>query len=62
MRYRVAEPNSYLAVTGVGIDNVQITRKSWVVPFQKMIKVSTTPLDFSMALQAMTNDKLQVSC
>jgi hypothetical protein len=61
MWYHVSEPNSYLAVTGVGIDNVRITKKCFVMPFQKVTKISITPFDFSMALQAMTSEKLQFS-
>ena len=62
MWYHVSEPNSYLAVTGVGIDNVRITKKCFIMPFQKVTKISITPFDFSMALQAMTSEKLQFSC
>lgn len=61
MWYHVSEPNSYLAVTGVGIDNVKITKKYFLLPFQKVTKISITPFDFSMALQAMTSEKLQFS-
>jgi flotillin len=61
MWYHVSEPNSYLAVTGVGIENVRITKKCFVMPFQKVTKISITPFDFSMALQAMTSEKLQFS-
>lgn len=61
MWYHVSEPNSYLAVTGVGIDNVRITKKCFVMPLQKVTKISITPFDFSMALQAMTSEKLQFS-
>jgi hypothetical protein len=59
MWYHVSEPNSYLAITGVGIDNVRIAKKCFVMPFQKVTKISITPFDFSMALQAMTSEKLQ---
>lgn len=31
------------------------------MPFQKVTKLSITPFDFSMALQAMTSEKLQFS-
>jgi hypothetical protein len=31
------------------------------MPFQKVTKISITPFDFSMALQAMTSEKLQFS-
>lgn len=61
MWYHVSEPNSYLAVTGVGIETVRITKKCFILPFQKVTKISITPFDFSMALQAMTSEKLQFS-
>ncbi|KAF1916159.1 hypothetical protein BDU57DRAFT_573909 [Ampelomyces quisqualis] len=48
--YHVAEPNSYLVVTGVGIEKVLIKKK-----------ISITPFDFSMGIQAMTVEKLQFS-
>ncbi|TKA60874.1 hypothetical protein B0A55_10667, partial [Friedmanniomyces simplex] len=57
--YYVAEPNSYLAVTGAHIDGVKIIKKCMVFPFQKVTKIAITPFDFSMSLQAMTSEKLQ---
>jgi len=59
--YHVAEPNSYLVITGIGIDKVLIKKKAFVLPFQKVSKISITPFDFSMALQAMTLEKLKFS-
>ncbi|KAJ4312594.1 hypothetical protein N0V94_007366 [Neodidymelliopsis sp. IMI 364377] len=59
--YHVAEPNSYLVVTGVGIEKVKIQKKAFVYPFQKVSKISITPFDFSMSLQAMTIEKLKFS-
>ncbi|KAF2724248.1 hypothetical protein K431DRAFT_154689 [Polychaeton citri CBS 116435] len=61
MWYQVSEPNSYLAVTGAGIDNVKIVKKCFVLPFQKVAKISITPFDFEMTLEAMTSEKLQFS-
>ncbi|KAI5363680.1 putative Band 7 domain, Flotillin family, Band 7/SPFH domain superfamily [Septoria linicola] len=59
MWYYVSEPNSYLAVTGIGIKDVVIAKKRFVKPLQKVTKISITPFDFSMSLQAMTSEKLQ---
>ena len=59
MWYHVAEPNSYLVITGVGIQKVLIKKKAFVYPLQKVSKISITPFDFSMALQAMTIEKLK---
>lgn len=59
--YHVAEPNSYLVITGAGVKNVMIRKKALVYPFQKVTKISITPFDFSMSLQAMTVEKLKFS-
>ena len=40
--YHVSEPNSYLAITGAGIENVRIVKKAVVFPFQKVTKLSIT--------------------
>jgi flotillin len=61
MWYYVSEPNSYLAITGAGIEKVRIIKKAFVLPFQRVTKISITPFDFSMSLQAMTSEKLQFS-
>ena len=61
MWYYVAEPNTYLVITGAGIKDVSIKKKSWVMPGQKATKISVTPFDFGMNLQAMTKEKLKFS-
>lgn len=35
MSYRIAAPDEYLAVTGMGISTVRITKAAWVWPFQR---------------------------
>lgn len=61
MWYHVAEANSYLAITGMGIEKVSIKKKAMVYPFQKVSKFSITPYDFTVALTAMSQEKLQFS-
>lgn len=48
-------------MTGAGVDKVRIVKKCFLLPFQKLTKISITPFDFSMSLQAMTSEKLQFS-
>lgn len=43
------------------MDKVRIVKKCFLLPFQKLTKISITPFDFSMSLQAMTSEKLQFS-
>ncbi|KAI9768818.1 MAG: hypothetical protein M1840_004632 [Geoglossum simile] len=61
MWYYISEPNSYLAITGGGIETVRIVKKAFVMPWQKVAKISISPFDFSLSLQAMTIEKLQFS-
>ncbi|GAP83885.2 putative flotillin domain-containing protein [Rosellinia necatrix] len=59
MSYRIAAPDEYLAITGMNIKNVLITKTAWVWPFQKCTRFSVQPHDYAMNLQAMTKEKLQ---
>jgi flotillin len=59
MSYRIARPDEYLAITGMGIKSVHITKAAWVWPFQRCMRFSVKPHDFAMNMQAMTKEKLQ---
>ncbi|KAK4120552.1 hypothetical protein N657DRAFT_649050 [Parathielavia appendiculata] len=57
--YKIAAPDEYLAITGMNIKNVKITKAAWVWPFQRCMRFSVQPHDYAMNLQAMTKEKLQ---
>jgi len=59
--YKVSDANSYIVVTGGGIEDVKIVKKAWVWPYQKSATISISPFDFEITLQAMTIEKLQFS-
>ncbi|MCJ1474113.1 hypothetical protein MMC13_002771 [Lambiella insularis] len=59
--YTVADANSYIVVTGSGIEDVRITKTAMVWPFQRSARISISPFDFEISLQAMTIEKLQFS-
>lgn len=59
MSYRIAAPNEYLAVTGMGVKAVKICKAAWIYPFQRCMRFSVQPDDYAMNLQAMTVEKLQ---
>lgn len=61
MGYHVSDANSYLVVTGGGIDDIKIVKKAFVYPWQKHSVISISPFDFEITLQAMTCEKLQFS-
>lgn len=59
MLYRIAAPDEYLAITGMGVKTVHICKAAWVWPFQRCMRFSVQPHDYAMNLQAMTKEKLQ---
>ncbi|KAL2832893.1 hypothetical protein BDW59DRAFT_138851 [Aspergillus cavernicola] len=59
MRYAIADPSEYLVLTGAGIADIEICKKTWVMPWQRCARISVMPFDFSLNLQAMTLEKLQ---
>jgi flotillin len=61
MSYKISAPDEYLAITGMGIHTVRITKAAWVWPFQRYSRFSVQPHDYAMDLQAMTKEKLQFS-
>ena len=38
MSYRISGPDEYLAVTGMGIKSVKITKAAWVWPLQRCVR------------------------
>ncbi|KAL8690558.1 MAG: hypothetical protein Q9218_004023 [Villophora microphyllina] len=61
MWYHVSDANSYLVITGGGIPDVKIVKKAWMFPWQKCSKITISPFDFEITLQAMTIEKLNFS-
>ncbi|RSL78697.1 hypothetical protein CEP51_007980 [Fusarium floridanum] len=61
MAYRISAPDEYLAITGMGVKTVKITKAAWVWPLQRCTRFSVQPHDYAMDLQAMTKEKLQFS-
>lgn len=59
MSYKISGPDEYLAITGMGVRTVKITKASWVWPLQRCTRFSVQPHDYAMDLQAMTKEKLQ---
>ena len=59
MMYQVSDANSYLVITGGGIEDVKIVKKAWVYPWQTCNRISISPFDIEITLQAMTIEKLQ---
>ncbi|XP_021277251.1 flotillin-like protein 3 [Herrania umbratica] len=56
--YRVASASQYLAITGVGIDDIKLAKKSWILPGQSCTRFDVTPVNYTFKVQAMSAEKL----
>jgi flotillin len=56
--YRVAGPSEYLVVTGIGIFDIKLTKKAWVLPGQSCTVFDVCPVNYTFEVQAMSAEKL----
>ncbi|KAL8496907.1 hypothetical protein ACS0TY_020550 [Phlomoides rotata] len=56
--YKVASASEYLVITGVGIPDLKIAKKSWVFPGQSCTVFDISPVNYTFEVQAMSAEKL----
>ncbi|KAL1224252.1 Flotillin-like protein 2 [Cardamine amara subsp. amara] len=56
--FRVARASQYLAITGGGIDDIKLSKKSWVFPWQSCTVFDVSPVNYTFKVQAMSAEKL----
>ncbi|CAN1169314.1 Flotillin-like protein 1 [Linum perenne] len=56
--YRVAKASEYLAITGVGISDIKLAKKSWILPGQSCTRFDISPVNYTFEVQAMSAEKL----
>ncbi|KAH7574092.1 hypothetical protein JRO89_XS03G0250700 [Xanthoceras sorbifolium] len=56
--YRVASPSEYLAITGYGIPDIKLAKKSWILPGQFSTIFDVSPVNYTFEVQAMSAEKL----
>ncbi|XP_010244754.1 PREDICTED: flotillin-like protein 4 [Nelumbo nucifera] len=56
--YRVASASQYLAITGVGIDDIKLEKKAWILPGQSYTVFDISPVNYTFEVQAMSAEKL----
>ena len=57
-RYKIAKPSEMLIRTGMGINDIKITKQGWLWPFQLYEFISLEPKNYSVELIAMSSEKL----
>ncbi|KAK2973335.1 hypothetical protein RJ640_015090 [Escallonia rubra] len=56
--YRVARASEYLVITGAGISDIKIAKKSWILPGQSCKIFDVSPVNYTFEVQAMSAEKL----
>ncbi|KAL7220810.1 hypothetical protein ACSBR2_013661 [Camellia fascicularis] len=56
--YFIAGPSEVLAVTGCGIPDIKLAKKTWIWPGQKFTRVDISPVNYTFEVQAMSAEKL----
>ncbi|XP_059658199.1 flotillin-like protein 4 [Cornus florida] len=56
--YRVANASEYLVITGIGISDIKIAKKAWVLPGQSCTLFDVSPVNYTFEVQAMSAEKL----
>ncbi|RHN82663.1 putative Band 7 domain, Flotillin family [Medicago truncatula] len=56
--YRVAKASEYLVLTGAGIEDIKLAKKSWIFPGQSSTVFDLSPVNYTFEVQAMSAEKL----
>jgi flotillin len=58
-RYHVSSPYEYLIKTGLGIQDLRISKKALLWPFQRITRVDLRPVNYSFTLHNMSKEKIE---
>ncbi|PPD78260.1 hypothetical protein GOBAR_DD24815 [Gossypium barbadense] len=58
MYYTVANASEYLVITGVGIQDIKLAKKAWILPGQSYTVFDLSPVNYTFEVQAMSAEKL----
>lgn len=58
LRYRVAGPTEYIVRTGLGIDNIAISKKAFQLPFQTYRTLNMEPITLQIEIDAMSRQRI----
>ncbi|KAL6556746.1 Flotillin-like protein 4 [Orobanche gracilis] len=56
--YRVAKASECLVITGVGIRDIKLAKKAWILPGQSCTRFDLSPVNYTFEVQAMSAEKL----
>ena len=58
-RYKTSRSNEWLVKTGLMVDNMQIGKKFFQLPYQNIQKIEVTPSNYSLHINSMSKEKME---
>lgn len=58
-RYKTSRSNEWLVKTGLLVENMQIGKKFFQLPFQNLQKIEVTPTNFNLKINSMSREKME---
>ena len=58
-RYKTSRSNEWLVKTGLLVENMQIGKKFFQLPFQNIQKIEVTPSNYSLHINSMSKEKME---
>ena len=58
-RYKTSRSNEWLVKTGLLVDNMQIGKKFFQLPYQNIQKITVTPSNYSLHINSMSKEKME---
>ncbi|EOY09211.1 PREDICTED: flotillin-like protein 4 [Theobroma cacao] len=56
--YKVANASEFLVITGIGIPDIKLAKKAWILPGQSCTVFDVSPVNYTFEVQAMSAEKL----
>ncbi|KAK6244213.1 hypothetical protein QUC31_010622 [Theobroma cacao] len=56
--YKVANASEFLVITGIGIPDIKLAKKAWILPGQSCTVSDVSPVNYTFEVQAMSAEKL----
>lgn len=58
-RYKTSRPNEWLVKTGLLVDDMEIKKKFFQLPFQNVQKIEVTPTNYHLNINSMSKEKME---
>ena len=58
-RYKVARSNEYIVKTGLFIENIDVSKKAFHLPFQTIAYIDMAPKSYNFTIHAMSKEKME---